>query len=102
MLLLYLAIGGCKMTKKDIVLKVSDETNIKQITVKKIVQKTFDCIIEALIRGEKIELRNFGVFKVKQRRSRTGRNPRTNQVIPVPPRKVVVFKAGLEMKQKIK
>jgi nucleoid DNA-binding protein len=91
-----------KMTKKDIVLKVSDETNIKQIDVKKIVQKTFDCIIDALIRGEKIELRNFGVFKIKQRRSRTGRNPRTNQVIPVPPRKVVVFKAGLEMKQKIK
>jgi nucleoid DNA-binding protein len=90
------------MTKKDIVLKVSDETNLKQIDVKKIVQRTFDCIIEALIRGEKIELRNFGVFKVKQRRSRTGRNPRTNQVIPVPPRKVVVFKAGLEMKQKIK
>jgi nucleoid DNA-binding protein len=94
--------GGLKMTKKDIVLKVSDETNLKQIDVKKIVQKTFDCIIDALIRGEKIELRNFGVFKVKQRRSRTGRNPRTNQVIPVPPRKVVVFKAGLEMKQKIK
>ena len=90
------------MTKKDIVLKVSDETNLKQIDVKRVVQRTFDCIIEALIRGEKIELRNFGVFKVKQRRSRTGRNPRTNQVIPVPPRKVVIFKAGLEMKQKIR
>lgn len=90
------------MTKKDIVLKVSDDTNLKQIDVKRVVQKTFDCIVNALIRGEKIELRNFGVFKVKQRRSRTGRNPRTNQVIPVPPRKVVIFKAGLEMKQKIK
>ncbi len=90
------------MTKKDIVLKVSDETGIKQIDVKKIVQKTFDCIVDALVRGEKIELRNFGVFKVKQRKSRTGRNPRTNQVIPVPPRKVVVFKSGLEMKQQIK
>ncbi|MCK9572078.1 MAG: integration host factor subunit beta [Candidatus Omnitrophica bacterium] len=90
------------MTKKDIILKVSDETNIKQIDVKKVVQRTFDCIIDALIRGEKIELRNFGVFKIKQRRSRIGRNPRTNQVIPVPPRKVVIFKAGLEMKQKIK
>ena len=89
-------------TKKDIVLKVSDETNLKQIDVKKVVQRTFDCIIDALIRGERIELRNFGVFKIKQRKSRTGRNPRTNQVIPVPPRKVVVFKAGLEMKQKIK
>lgn len=90
------------MTKKDIILRVSDETNLKQIDVKRVVQKTFDCIIEALIRGEKIELRNFGVFKIKQRKSRTGRNPRTGQAVPVPPRKVVVFKAGLEMKKKIK
>ena len=90
------------MTKKDIVLKVSDETNLKQIDVKKIVQKTFDCIIEALTRGEKIELRNFGVFKIKERKSRTGRNPRTGQVVPVPPRKVVVFKSGLEMKMKVR
>jgi nucleoid DNA-binding protein len=90
------------MTKKDIILKVSDECNFKQIDVKKVVQKTFDCITDALVRGEKIELRNFGVFKVKQRRNRTGRNPRTGQVVPVPPRKVVVFKPGLEMKHKIK
>jgi nucleoid DNA-binding protein len=90
------------MTKKDIILKVSDESNLKQIDVKKVVQKTFDCMVEALARGEKIELRNFGVFKIKQRKSRTGRNPRTGQVVPVPPRKVVVFKPGLEMKNKIK
>ncbi len=90
------------MTKKDIILKVSDATNLKQIDVKKVVQKTFDCIVEALIRGEKIELRNFGVFKIKQRKSRIGRNPRTGQVVPVPPRKVVVFKPGLEIKQKVK
>jgi len=90
------------MTKKDIILKVSDDSNLKQIDVKKVVQKTFDCIVEALTRGEKIELRNFGVFKIKQRKSRTGRNPRTGQVVPVPPRKVVVFKPGLEMKKKIR
>jgi nucleoid DNA-binding protein len=90
------------MTKKDIILKVSDETGIKQIDVKRVVQKAFDFITEALVRGEKIELRNFGVFKTKQRRSRTGRNPRTGQAVPVPPRKVVVFKPGLEMKQKVK
>ncbi len=90
------------MTKKDIILKVSDETNLKQTDVKKIVQKTFDFMIEALVRGEKIELRNFGVFKIKERKSRTGRNPRTGQVVPVPARKVVVFKPGLEMKQKVK
>lgn len=90
------------MTKKDIVLKVSDEVGLKQIDVKKVVQTTFDCIIEGLVRGEKIELRNFGVFKIKQRRPRTGRNPRTGESVPVPPRKVAIFRPGLEMKQKIK
>lgn len=90
------------MTKKDIVLKVADETALKQIDVKKVVQKALDCIVEALVRGEKIELRNFGVFKIKQRKSRTGRNPRTGQVVPVPPRKVVVFKSGLDMKKLVK
>ncbi len=90
------------MTKKDIILKVADETNLKQTDVKLVVQKTFDYMVEALVRGEKIELRNFGVFKVKERKSRTGRNPRTGQVVPVPPRKVVVFKPGLEMKHEVK
>lgn len=90
------------MTKKDIVLKITDATGIKQVDVKMIVQQTFDVIIESLMRNEKVELRNFGVFKIKERRARFGRNPRTGASVPVPPRKVVVFKPGLEMKQKIK
>jgi len=90
------------MTKKDIVLKITDSTGIKQVDVKNIVQKTFDVIIDALVRNEKVELRNFGVFKIKERKARFGRNPRTGESVPVPPRKVVVFKPGLEMKQKIK
>ena len=90
------------MTKKDIVLKITDMTGIKQVDVKKIVQKTFDVIIDSLFKNEKVELRNFGVFKLKERKARFGRNPRTGQSVPVPPRKVVVFKPGLEMKQKIK
>ncbi len=90
------------MTKKDIVLKIADETGLKQADVKLVVQKTFDIIIEALAMGDKIELRNFGVFKIKERRPRVGRNPRTGEAVPVPPRRVVVFKPGLEMKSKIK
>jgi len=89
------------MTKKDIILKVADQTKLKQTDVKRVIQLTIDCMIDALMRGEKIELRNFGVFKVKQRKSRTGRNPRTGQTVPVPPRKVVVFKPGLDMKTKV-
>lgn len=90
------------MTKKDIALKVADATGIKQTIVKKVLQGIFECVIESLIRDEKVELRNFGVFKIKTRRERIGRNPRTGQTVPVPPRKVVVFKPGLLMKQKIK
>ena len=90
------------MTKKDIVLKITDMTGIKQVDVKRIVQKTFDVIVESLIRNEKVELHNFGVFKIKERKARFGRNPRTGASVPVPPRKVVVFKPGLEMKQKIR
>ena len=90
------------MTKKDIVLKITDMTGIKQVDVKTIVQKTFNVIVDSLVRSEKVELRNFGVFKIKERKARFGRNPRTGESVPVPPRKVVVFKPGLEMKQKIK
>lgn len=90
------------MTKKDIVLKITDSTGIKQVDVKTIVQQTFDVIVESLMRNEKVELRNFGVFKIKERKARFGRNPRTGASVPVPPRKVVIFKPGLEMKQKIK
>jgi len=90
------------MTKKEIAIKIADETGIKQIIVKEVMQKALDRIIDILAEGETIELRNFGVFKVKSRKARTGRNPRTGEAVPVPPKKVVVFKPGLVMKQKVK
>jgi nucleoid DNA-binding protein len=90
------------MTKKDIAIKISDETGIKQIVVKKIIQKYLDHLIDILATGETIELRNFGVFKVKMRKPKMGRNPRTGEAVPVPAKKTVVFKPGLIMKQKVK
>lgn len=90
------------MTKKEIVLKIAEETQLKQIDVKKIVQKTLDHIIESLSRGKTVELRNFGVFKVKTRKARIGRNPKTGETVPIPTRKVVTFKAGMVMKKKAK
>ena len=90
------------MTKKDIVMKVSNETNVAQIDVKKVVQKTLDAVMESLERGETVELRNFGVFKVKSRRGRIGRNPRTGEEVQVPEKKVVVFKPGLILKGKVR
>ncbi len=90
------------MTKKDIVMRVAQDTNLTQIDVKKIVQKTLDVVVESLEKGETVELRNFGVFKVKQRRGRIGRNPRTGDEVPVPEKRVVVFKPGLILKHKVK
>jgi nucleoid DNA-binding protein len=90
------------MRKRDIVLKISEDTGIKQVVVKEVVQRTFDSILEALKSGKRIELRNFGVFQVKKRKKRIGRNPKTGEVVPVPERQTVVFKPGLEMKATIK
>ena len=89
-------------TKKDIVLKVSEKTKLKQTDVKRIVQETLDEITGSLTKGDKVELRNFGIFKVKTRKGRMGRNPRTGAEVPIPERKVVTFKPGLVMKKDVK
>lgn len=90
------------MRKRDIVLKISQDSGIKQVVVKEIVQRTFDVMMDSLKAGKRIELRNFGVFQVKKRKKRIGRNPKTGEVVPVPERLTVVFKPGLDMKKFIK
>ena len=90
------------MTKKDIIMKISDETGLKQVDVKEVVQRTFDIITDRLAEGGKVELRNFGIFKVKTRKGRIGRNPRTGASVTIPDKKVVSFKAGMRMKTDVK
>ena len=90
------------VTKKDIVLKIASQTGIKQVDVKRVVQMTLDEITNSLSQLHTVELRNFGIFKIKSRRGRMGRNPRTGQEVPVPPKKVVYFKPGLVMKKDVK
>ena len=90
------------MTKKNMALEIAEDTKLKQVDVKKVIQKTLDYIIAALAKGETIELRNFGVFKVKTRKPRMGRNPKTGQAVAIPERKTVSFKAGMVMKKKVK
>lgn len=85
------------MTKKDIVRTISEEVGLTQQQTKKIVQKTFDAIIDSLLREGRIELRNFGVFEVKTRAARKARNPRTGEEVVVPEKHVVTFKPGKHM-----
>ena len=86
------------ITKKDIVLKIAGETTIKQIDVKRVVQATLDKITEYLAQGQTVELRNFGIFKVKSRRGRLGRNPRTGAPITIKAAKTVGFKPAPKLK----
>jgi nucleoid DNA-binding protein len=86
------------MTKRDLVVRISNETGLVQQQVLDVVQKTLDHITEALATGRTVELRNFGVFEIKIRKPRIGRNPnRPETDVPIPERAVVKFKAGKEM-----
>jgi nucleoid DNA-binding protein len=90
------------MTKRDIVVRISKETGIAQEDVHTILQKTLDYITESLAKQETVEFRNFGVFELRTRNARIGRNPNKPQnVVVIPACKVVKFKPGKEMKARI-
>jgi nucleoid DNA-binding protein len=87
------------LTKRDLVIRISNETGLVQQQVLDVVQKTLDYIAEALAKHDKVELRNFGVFEVKIRKARIGRNPNAPETdVPIPERAVVKFKPGKEMR----
>ena len=90
------------MTKRDLVVRISEETGIVQQQVLTVVQRTLDHISEAVAAGTTVELRNFGVFEVKVRKARIGRNPnRPETDVPIPRRSVVKFKPGKEMREAV-
>lgn len=90
------------MTKRDLVVRIAKETGMIQNSVAEIVQKTLDYVADELASGNTIELRNFGVFEVKVRKSRKGRNPnRPKNEVVIPERAVVKFRAGKELKARV-
>jgi nucleoid DNA-binding protein len=89
------------MTKKEIARKISEQSGISQGLVLQAVQMVFDGITETLVEEGRIELRKFGVFEVKRRRARKARKPRTGESVSVPRRRVVTFKPGLELEQRV-
>ncbi len=90
------------MTKRDLVMRIAEETGLIQQDVYAVIQKSLDYIIEALDEGDTVEFRNFGVFEVRERKQRIGRNPnKPENVVTIPARKVVKFKPGKIMREKI-
>lgn len=86
------------MVKQDIVARVADRLKITKVTAERGVSAVLAALKSAMQRGERIELRGFGVFVVKPRKSGIGRNPKTGREVPIPPGKTVRFKPGKEIR----
>jgi nucleoid DNA-binding protein len=90
------------LTKRDLVVRISNETGLVQQDVFDVVQKTLDYITDALSEGQNVELRNFGVFEVRLTKARVGRNPnKPEKDVVIPARATVKFKAGKVMRQRV-
>ena len=89
------------MTKKSIVQSIAEELDRPQLETKEIVQRTLDAIINVLVAEGRVELRNFGVFKVRKRKPRPARNPRTGEKVMVGERFTVKFKPGRAVEERV-
>ena len=88
------------MIKRDFVEKIADKTGINKVQVKIVVEDFLGSLREALAAGERVELRNLGVFTVKRRKQKVARNPKTGQQVTVPERSRICFKPSVTFKQR--
>ena len=89
------------MTKADLIDEVAKNSDLSKKDAEVIVQSVLDSIVESLKGGEKVELRGFGSFRLRERASRQGRNPKTGEKVFVPAKKVPHFKPGKDLKELI-
>ena len=89
------------ITKKEVVDRVADLTGNKRIVVKKVIQTFLDQITNELGKGNRLEFRDFGVFETRTRAARMAQNPKTLEKVRVPSKRLVRFKTGRLMKQKL-
>jgi integration host factor subunit beta len=87
------------MTKAELVEEVSEKTGLPKKQAEIVVNTVFESIVETLKTGEKIELRGFGSFRIRQRDSRMGRNPKTGEKVDVPAKRIPYFKPGKELRE---
>ena len=87
------------MIKSELIDKIAETENVSKTVAKRIVNTIFDTITEALVEGNRVELREFGVLSVRTRKARKGRNPKTGASVQVSQKKVPFFKAGKAVKQ---
>ena len=89
------------MNRADLIKKVSEKENIPLKAATTIVDTLFDSMMESLEKGDRIEIRGFGSFAVRHYNAYKGRNPKTGQIVEVPPKRLPFFKAGKELKEMV-
>ncbi len=89
------------ITKKELVNRIAERTTVTKVVAKDIIQSFLDSIIEELAAGNRLEFREFGVFETKERAARLAQNPRTLEKVKVPAKRIVKFKVGRMMRQRV-
>jgi len=89
------------MTKAELVEKVADKIQLTKKQTEAVVNIMLTCITEALSAGDKVELRGFGSFRIRNRNPREGRNPKTGDTVQIPAKRVPFFKAGKELREMV-
>jgi integration host factor subunit beta len=89
------------MTKAELVERVAEKINLTKKQTEAIVNILLNSITEALGKGDKVELRGFGSFRIRERNPREGRNPKTGETVSIPAKKVPFFKAGKELREMV-
>lgn len=89
------------LTKADLSKHLMEHLQLPKKDADQLVNTFLDAVVEALHRGDGVELRGFGSFRLRDRQARVGRNPRSGQSIDVPPKRVVYFKLGKELRSKL-
>ncbi len=89
------------ITKKDLIERITERQKLKRSDTKKIIQEFLEQVIEELKKGNRLELRDFGVFEVKSRAARLAQNPKTMEKVEVPAKRAVKFKVGRLMRESV-
>lgn len=89
------------VTKKELVSRIAEKTGVTKVVCKDIIQSFLDCIIDELAEGNRLEFREFGVFESKERAARRAQNPRTLEKVDVPSKRIVKFKVGRLMRERV-
>ena len=92
---------GKTVTRADITKKIYQEVGLSHTESARLVASVLDQMISTLARGESVKIRSFGTFSVRDKAQRVGRNPQTGEEVPIPPRRVLVFRASLALKDRM-